>query len=81
MIDKVYKVGREYLSWGPETCDCFHSEKVHGKNKCEGVAGNNFDEACECKSYRPKDNLIFLEKKYEELSEEKKYAQRNLPKS
>lgn len=65
--DTAYREGRELMSWGPETCECLHSEHAHRKNKCVGFSGNNFERNCKCKNYRPKDNLVFLEKKYEAM--------------
>lgn len=62
----LHTLGRELLSWGSDVCGCGHSSTAHRK-KCTGLTGQNFRHLCTCKKYRPKDNLIFLEKKYEEL--------------
>jgi hypothetical protein len=59
---------RELLCWGEDVCKCLHSEQAHN-DKCTGLTGNNFDRDCKCKKYRPKDNLKYLEKKYEEKLE------------
>jgi hypothetical protein len=65
MSKKTY-IKKELMSWGPTTCTCGHSYGAH-RSRCVGLSGNNLDRDCRCKEYRPKDNLIFLEKKYEEM--------------
>ena len=60
--------GRELYSWGDGVCICGHSEPAHRK-KCLGLTGNNFERDCKCKKYRPKDNLLFLEKEYKDSLE------------
>jgi hypothetical protein len=69
--NSAYKLGRELLCWGDEACECFHSEKAHQNIErfgtvCTGLAGRDLDLICICKEYHPKDNLKFLEYRYEE---------------
>jgi hypothetical protein len=59
------KIGREIICYGIDACICCHSESAH-QDKCTGVIGPSLDRNCKCKSYRPKDNLVFLEHKYGE---------------